>query len=189
MLLQALNIKSNQHSEGTLLFWWDHSSRGGMRMSQSLQYHPREHEKQSYCTADKILRCSWSCWKLSLCLAKYTDTWLLIELDVFSNSLQIKHEGLDDVSHFGDWKESKKRPWTLAMLRFCWNNIRFTLTYSMGLNIDFQIIWNAVFINNYWQGKALFLEALVCTVRLYFFLFWSAARLLKNAVQETSAVN
>lgn len=41
----------------------------------------------------------------------------------------------------------------------------------MGLNIDFQIIWNAVFINNYWQGEALFLEALVCTVRLYFFLF------------------
>lgn len=137
----------------------------------------------------RFWRCSWSCWKLSLCLAKYTDTWLLIELDVFSNSLQIKHEGLDDVSHFGYWKESKRRPWTLTMLRFCWNNIRFTLTYSMGLNIDFQIIWNAVFINNYWQGKALFLEALVCTVRLYFFLFWSAARLLKNAVQETSAVN
>lgn len=125
-------------------------------------------------------------------LSVWPNTWTLgfsLNWMFFSNSLQIKHEGLDDVSHFGDWKESKKRPWTLAMLRFCWNNIRFTVTYSMGLNIDFQIIWNAVFINNYWQGKALFLEALVCTVRLYFFLFWSAARLLKNAVQETSAVN
>lgn len=35
----------------------------------------------------------------------------------------------------------------------------------MGLNIDLQIFQNAVFKNNYWQGEALFLEALVCTVR------------------------
>lgn len=170
--------------EGPPSFQWARSSTRGWGGTKACSIVHVSTKNHTAAPQIRFQRCSWFCWKLSLSGQAHGHlVSLLVDL-FFPHSLLIKHEGLCDVSHFGGWRESKRSPWTLTVLRFCWNNIKFTLTCSMGLNIDFQIIWNAVFINNYWQGEALFLEALVCTVRLYFFLFWSAACLLKTPFRK-----